>query len=273
MQTSLTDSMLQAALEAAVAIMRYYREGYATQSKADASPVTDADNEADAIIRRVLAGTGIPIISEETAVTDYATRKTWPRVWVVDPLDGTKEFIKHTGEFTVNIALVEEGVPTEGLVFAPAKGLLYRTENGGLHKQTYVWRADGTPEMTEDRVLPRPAVASEHICASVSHADAVTLAYVEKYRNAHPSGELVSIGSSLKFCLLAEGAAGIYPRFSPTMEWDTAAGQAILQAAGGNVWNPETRTPLTYNRQNLRNGPFIALGPHISVDEAFGLLL
>lgn len=273
MHPSLTDTMLQAALEAAQAIMRYYRDGYGVENKADASPVTDADKEADGIIRRGLETTGIPVISEETAVLDYEVRKNWKKVWIVDPLDGTKEFIKHTGEFTVNIALVEEGTPTEGLVFAPAKGLLYRTQNGQLHKETYGWDENGSPKRMEGCVLPRLATKSEHICASVSHADTGTMAYVKKYRSAHPLGKLVSVGSSLKFGLLAEGEAAIYPRFSPTMEWDTAAGQAILQAVGGNVWNVATHSPVTYNRENLRNGPFIAIGPHLSVEEAFQLLL
>lgn len=269
MPSSLTDTMLLAALDAAQAIMRYYREGYGVQRKADASPVTDADREADSIIRRRLEGTGIPVISEETAVTDYETRKGWNRVWIVDPLDGTKEFIKHTGEFTVNIALVEEGTPTDGLVFAPAKGLLYRTQNGKLHKETYEWKGNGLPERIEGCVLPLPAKKSEHICASVSHADTATMSYVNRYRSAHPSGKLVSVGSSLKFGLLAEGEAAVYPRFSPTMEWDTAAGQAILQAAGGQVWNVATRMPVIYNREDLRNGAFIAVGPHLSSEEIF----
>lgn len=272
MPSSLTDTMLLAALEAAEVIMRYYREGYGVQHKADASPVTDADRKADGIIRRHLERTGIPVISEETAVTEYGIRKAWDRVWIVDPLDGTKEFIKHTGEFTVNIALVEEGTPTDGLVFAPAKGLLYRTQSGILHKETYGWEADGSPKRMEGCVLPQPAKKSEHICASVSHADTATMSYVKRYRSAHPLGKLVSIGSSLKFGLLAEGEAAVYPRFSPTMEWDTAAGQAILQAAGGNVWNVATRMPVTYNRENLRNGPFIAAGPHLTPDEIFSYL-
>lgn len=265
-----TDIMLAAALEAAEAIMAYYRDGFGVERKADASPVTEADTVADAIIRRWLEATGIPVISEETAVTEYAVRRHWPRVWVVDPLDGTKEFIKHTGEFTVNIALVEEGTPTEGLVFAPAKGLLYRTQAKRLWKEIYGGDADGTLKKKEGYVLPEMIHASPHICASVSHANAATRAYVEKYRSAHPLGNLISVGSSLKFGFLAEGKAGIYPRFSPTMEWDTAAGHAVLLAAGGQVWDVETHAPLTYNRENLRNGSFIAIGPHITVDEAFG---
>lgn len=264
--------MLQAALEAAVVIMRYYRGGYNVERKTDASPVTDADKAADVLIRQRLEHTGIPVISEETAVLDYEVRKGWNKVWVVDPLDGTKEFIKHTGEFTVNIALVEEGTPTDGLVFAPAKGLLYRTQGGALHKETYGWDENGVPKRIEGCVLPRLATKSDHICASVSHMDTATMSYVKRYRSAHPLGNLVSIGSSLKFGLLAEGAAGVYPRFTPTMEWDTAAGQAILQAAGGNVWDVATKTPVTYNRAKLLNGAFIAFGPHISAEEAFSFI-
>lgn len=267
-----TDIALEAALEAAVTIMRHYREGFGIEQKADASPVTDADKAADAIIRRHLEATGIPVISEESVAATYAERKNWNRVWIVDPLDGTKEFIKHTGEFTVNIALVEEGTPTEGLVFAPAMGLLYRTERGVLHRETYRLGEKMTFEKTGGKVLPARAEESPNICASVSHADTTTRRYVERYGRAHPMGKLIAVGSSLKFGLLAEGQAGIYPRFSPTMEWDTAAGQAILTAAGGQVWDLETRRPVRYNRENLLNGAFIALGPHVSTEEAFSLL-
>jgi len=272
MEPGFADIMLNASLEAGAAIMGYYRNGFAVERKTDASPVTDADKTADKIIRRHLEQTGIPVISEETAVTDYALRKSWKRVWIVDPLDGTKEFIKHTGEFTVNIALVEEGTPTEGLVFAPAKGLLYRTHDGVLRKEIYGRNEGDVPEQRENHILKGRNGTSPNICASISHADTATMSFIRKYRSAHPSGDIISVGSSLKFGLLAEDKAGIYPRFSPTMEWDTAAGHAVLKAAGGEVWDLKTRRPITYNRQNLRNNAFIALGPQFDVEEIFALI-
>jgi 3'(2'), 5'-bisphosphate nucleotidase len=265
--------VLQAALEAGQVIMGYYRDGFSVERKSDASPVTEADQAADKIIRRHLEVTGIPVISEESAVADFSERKSWKKAWMVDPLDGTKEFIKRTGEFTVNIALLEDGKPTEGLVFAPALGLLYQTRQGRLIKEIYLLQERNVFIKSEAFFLSQEINRSRNVCASISHANSATLSFVERYRSAHPLGTLISIGSSLKFALLAEGKAGIYPRFSPTMEWDTAAGQAILQAAGGNVWDVETGNPIQYNRENLLNGNFIATASHISKGEAFSYLL
>lgn len=267
-----SEIVLRAALEAGESIMAYYRDGFSVQRKIDASPVTEADQAADAIIRKYLMETGIPVMSEESAVEGYSTRKNWKKLWIVDPLDGTKEFIKKTGEFTVNIALIEEGEPTEGLVFAPAMGLLYRIEQGRLLKETYRAESSGVFSKLEGNTLSHDNHTSENICASISHANAATKSFIDKYKSAHPSGDLISIGSSLKFGLLAEGKAGIYPRFSPTMEWDTAAGQAILQAVGGMVLDIETRQPIKYNRENLRNRNFIAAASNISIEEAFSSL-
>lgn len=265
--------VLKAALDAANTIMSYYREGFSVERKADQSPVTEADKAADAIIRSYLEQTGIPVISEEYPVVEYERRKSWNKVWIVDPLDGTKEFIKRTGEFTINIALLEEGEPTEGLVFAPALGLLYRTEGGQLLKENYAVTAPFVfGNMEESAILSSNRFASENICASVSHANVATRSFVERYKSAHPLGNLISMGSSLKFCLLAEDKAGIYPRFSPTMEWDTAAGQAILKAVGGNVWDVKTQQPIRYNRENLLNGDFIATARHMSKNEAFSYI-
>lgn len=266
------DIVLQAALEAGKLIMAYYREGFSVERKMDASPVTEADKAADDIIRKYLESTGMPVISEESVAAAYEQRKHWKKLWVVDPLDGTKEFIKGTGEFTVNIAFIEEGEPTDGLVFAPALGLLYRTEQGKLLKETYRLTDEGVFGKLEGNTLSNDNHTSENICASVSHANAATRSFIDRYKSAHPMGDLISIGSSLKFGLLAEGKAGIYPRFSPTMEWDTAAGQAILQAVDGNVWDMETREPIRYNRENLRNGNFIAAASNLSKQEAFSFL-
>lgn len=249
---------LDAALLAGEAIMKRYETGFSVNEKEDFSPVTEADKEADAIIRKVLENSGIPVISEESALEEYEIRRHWNRVWLVDPLDGTKEFIKKTGEFTVNIALVEEGQPVEGLVFAPALELLYRTDGKVLNKEIWCREPNGKYFMTECLSLLGMERNSRNICGSISHMDEHTNEFIRKYKSSFPTGELIQAGSSLKFGLLAEGKASVYPRFSPTMEWDTAAGHALLKAAGGDLIDLHSGLPMCYNRVNLKNDAFIA---------------
>lgn len=273
MKDNFADICLEAGLKAGSLIMEFYKQGFQVAHKSDYSPVTEADKQADTLIRSYLRETGLPIISEETKPEEFSIRQSWKKVWIVDPLDGTKEFIKKTGEFTVNIALVEEGEPTEGLVFAPASGLLYRTWRGQAWKEIY--SADESGEYGKNEGFTLSGLdnkAPDSICASISHANEATNRFIERYRRSNPRAQLISIGSSLKFCLLAEGKAQLYPRFSPTMEWDTAAGQAVLRAAGGNVWDLKSRFPIRYNRENLRNGNFIAASANISQEEAFSYL-
>lgn len=257
--------LLPLALEAGTRIMKIYRSGFSVSEKEDASPVTEADRVSDEIIRKGLSVTGIPVISEEFTTASYEDRKNWDKVWIVDPLDGTKEFVKKTGEFTVNIALVEAGKPVEGLIFAPAIGLAYFT-----HGTNTVLKINYEEDKSGDFILRDKTIltgenTSTDICASISHSNDDTRNFIESYLMQHPDAHLKSVGSSLKFCWLAEGLAAVYPRFSPTMEWDTAAGQAILERVGGKVLDWETQTTLTYNRSNLRNGNFVALAAEFSL--------
>ena len=207
--------------------------------------------------------TAIPILSEEGAKHSYDIRKEWKLCWIVDPLDGTKEFIKKNGEFTVNIALVENGITIFGVVYAPALGVLYYGEKGkGAFKviipDLFAEKIDLTP-VGSLPIQKFPETFS--IVGSRSHASPETNAYVEEQKLKHGEVDFVAAGSSLKFCLLAEGKAHVYPRFAPTMEWDTAAGQAVLEAAGGTLVEWPSRTPMLYNRKELLNSWFLAVAP------------
>ena len=247
----LADRFAHIAEAAGARIMAVY--GAATaEAKADGSPLTEADLAAHDAILQGLAEhcPGLPVISEE----DAALAATAPsRSFIlVDPLDGTREFISGNGEFTVNIALVEDGVPVAGVVFAPALGRLW---SGALGAGAQVRHAgDAAPRPIATR---RPATGGLVAVASRSHRDAQTDAFL----GGLPVAGLRSVGSSLKFCLVAEGEADVYPRFGPTMEWDTAAGQAVLEAAGGRVVTPEG-APFRYAKADggWRNGPFVAWG-------------
>ena len=243
-----------AALEAGAEIMKIYTDpmqDFGVEKKSDNSPLTLADKAAHFCIIRYLQETGIPILSEEGSHLPYEERKRWKRLWVVDPLDGTKEFIKKNGEFTVNIALVDEGTPVLGVIYIPVTGVLYYGIVGvGAWKET-----PGTIESLP--VEGEVGRGSFVIVASRSHMTPETEAYVEEVRRNHSQVELISSGSSIKICLVAEGAADAYPRFAPTMEWDTAAGDAIARAAGKKVIDVQTGSPLVYNKEDLHNPWFL----------------
>ncbi|WP_147652282.1 3'(2'),5'-bisphosphate nucleotidase CysQ [Vulcaniibacterium gelatinicum] len=246
------ETAIALARDAAAAILGIYDSAFAVEHKADASPLTAADLAAHRILVEGLERLtpDIPVLSEEAAEdAPWRVRADWPRLWLVDPLDGTREFIKRNGEFTVNLALVEHGVPVFGIVLQPVGGRLWHAmrEVGAFRRE------DGRDIRLRTRV---PAVAPLRVAASRSHRDARTEAFLQRMGRIEPVG----IGSSLKFCMLAEGAMDVYPRFGPTSEWDTAAGQCVLEAAGGVVLDPKGR-PLRYNqRETLLNGDFIALG-------------
>ena len=234
---------------AGAAIMRVYDAGFTVQHKQDDSPLTQADLESQRVILEGLTALtpDIPILSEESAQAPWSERRTWRELWVVDPLDGTREFVKRNGEFTVNIALVQEHEPLLGIVAAPALGLLY-------------WGAREVGAFSHHRgAAQRPIKVSPpqdplRIIGSRSHTSPQTAAYLARL-GPHV---LTAIGSSLKFCWVAEGKAELYPRFGPTSEWDTAAGQAVLEAAGGQVTRPDGHR-LRYNcRESLINGDFLA---------------
>ncbi len=246
------EGVIAIAREAGAAIMAVHDDDLAVRAKADASPVTAADLAAHRCIVDALARLtpDIPVLSEESAHTvSLQERCGWTRFWLVDPLDGTREFLKRNGEFTVNIALVDHGVAVFGVIQAPVTGVVWHGAPGrGAFR-----REDGTERAIASR---RPATAPLRVAASRSHLDERTAALLGRIGDH----ETVGLGSSLKFCLLAEGGMDAYPRLGPTSEWDTAAGQAILEAAGGCVLDLRGR-PFRYNqRDTLLNGDFIALG-------------
>jgi 3'(2'), 5'-bisphosphate nucleotidase len=251
-EKDLREAVIAIAYDAAAAILTVYESDFAVEHKDDKSPLTQADLAAHHCIVDGLAALtpDIPVLSEESAhEVPMAERHRWKRLWVVDPLDGTREFVKRNGEFTVNIALVEDGAPLFGVVLAPVTGVAW---HGGRDIGS-ARREDG-----QDRPLHvrAPAIAPLHVAASRSHRDGRTEAFIGRMGEVEPVG----LGSSLKFCRLAEGGMDVYPRFGPTSEWDTAAGQCVLEGAGGGVFDPQGR-PFRYNqRDTLLNGDFIALG-------------
>jgi 3'(2'), 5'-bisphosphate nucleotidase len=249
------------ALEAGAAIMTVY-EGpdFEVRSKSDSSPVTEADELADALISRGLKAAlpEIPVVTEEQQATHGAKGDVFI---LVDPLDGTKEFVQRRGDFTVNIALIEKGVPARGVVYAPAQGRLFYTGAGGQSlEETGPFAAERIGPVTELRVRS-PDPAGLTVVASKSHRDQATDDYIARY----PVADFRSAGSSLKFCLVAAGEADLYPRLGRTMEWDTAAGQAVLLGAGGRVVRFDDLSPLAYGKADFANPFFIAHAPGVDL--------
>lgn len=253
---------IKASLKAGKAIMQVYDTGFDVVYKDDKSPLTEADKQANDIINSYLIPTKIPIISEENKQTDFSIRKTWDFCWVVDPVDGTKEFVKRNGEFTVNIALVHLGVPILGVIYVPATKELYFAEVDD--KKAYKAQLSSHDELIENvlekaEIIQPKANASNtiQVVGSRSHMSQETQDFIQDLKSNGKSVEIVSKGSSLKFCLIAEGKADVYPRFAPTMEWDTAAGQAICNAVNVDVISNDTNQHLMYNKQQLLNPWFI----------------
>jgi len=249
---SLIEPVLAIARSAGREILRVYESAFAVETKDDRSPLTEADRAAHAHIARELARLtpDLPLWSEESARADFAVRAGWPSFWLVDPLDGTREFIRRNGEFTVNIALVHGHDPVLGIVHVPVLARDYVGCRGGG-----AFRHDGGGERHPIAVASR-AHDPVRVVGSRSHPGVAVAAFLERIG----SHELVSMGSSLKFCLVAEGAADVYPRLGPTSEWDTAAAQAVVEAAGGRVTDVEGR-PLRYNRgDGVLNPWFLAFG-------------
>ncbi len=247
------------AIEAGAAIMDVYGSGdLGTRAKDDDSPVTRADEAADAIISAGLRAVfpGVALVTEEQAATHAERAATF---LIVDPLDGTKEFVRRRGEFTVNIALVEDGVPTRGVVYAPAKGRLFYTDAAGRSVEETGPHDPDAPGAAAPLAVAAPDAAALRIVASKSHRDAATDAYLALY----PGAEIVAAGSSLKFCLVAAGEADLYPRLGRTMEWDTAAGDAVLRGAGGRMVRFEDHGPFAYGKPGYENGFFVAHAPGV----------
>ena len=264
------------AVKAGQAILEVYNSAdMGIEKKADDSPLTLADRRAHTIIKADISGFGIPVLSEEGRDIPFAERKQWPRMWIVDPLDGTKEFIKRNGEFTVNIALVEGGAPTMGVIYVPVTDALYFAdrERGAFKIDAFQQSGvgerppggnGGMESIMNDAVrmpLQREKGRPFTIMGSRSHATPELDAYVETMRQKHGQVAFISSGSSLKICLVAEGRADIYPRLGPTMEWDTAAGQAIAVASGAQVVRHDDGGALAYNKENLLNPWFIVKRP------------
>ncbi|WP_138419827.1 3'(2'),5'-bisphosphate nucleotidase CysQ [Aquibacillus sediminis] len=256
--------LLNVSLEAGKEIMDVYAQDFDVEFKEDDSPLTQADQRAhDAIMKGLQdIDSSIPVLSEEGRDIAYSERKHWDRFWLVDPLDGTKEFVKKNGEFTVNIALIEGRYPTMGVIYAPALDVFYFGREGeGAYKleqasefdfnndEKFIAESVSLPEKKESDVV--------NVVASRSHMSEDTEAFINELKQEHHEVDVVSAGSSLKFCLVAEGKANYYPRYAPTMEWDTGAGQAIVEAAGGKVTRYEDNERFYYNREKLLNGWFL----------------
>lgn len=259
--TQLVPVMRRLALEAGDAIMAIYESpDFDVKAKSDASPVTAADEAADALIAAGLreAFPDVTLITEEQAASHALRASTF---LIVDPLDGTKEFIQRRGDFTVNIAYVQNGVPVRGIVYAPAKGRLFYTEaDGRAVEETGPFGKSAAGSVTP-LAVSSPDNDALMVVASKSHRDQTTDDYIAKYNVR----DMTSAGSSLKFCLLATGEADLYPRLGRTMEWDTAAGDAVLRGAGGHVVRFDDHTPLAYGKEGWDNPFFIAYAPGVAL--------
>ncbi|WP_394239053.1 3'(2'),5'-bisphosphate nucleotidase CysQ [Niallia oryzisoli] len=252
----------KAAYEAGRKILEVYDTDFQVETKEDASPLTLADQQSHEMIVNHLSRSypEIPILSEEGQHLPFEERKEWSTLWIVDPLDGTKEFVNRNGEFTVNIALTHQQKPILGVIYVPVKDEMYFSNQLGAFK---VHQYSAHQLLSEEDLLAVSEkitvghMGSYKVVASRSHLSPETETFVEELKKEHGVVEMISAGSSLKFCLVAEGKANVYPRFAPTMEWDTAAGQAIVEAAGGEVVDAETKQPLVYNKEQLVNSWFI----------------
>ena len=243
-------AIIAIAEHAGKAIMEIYKKDFEVTYKDDKSPLTEADRAANEIILRGLNALPVtfPILSEEGKTIPYEERKKWDYFWMVDPLDGTKEFIKKNGEFTVNIALIHKNAPILGVVYAPALGEMY-------------WAVQGKGAFKDGKKLPlyiNPDPAKHlKIVASKSHLSVETAQFIEQLSQTTQSIECTSKGSSLKLCMVAEGSADVYPRLAPTMEWDTAAADAIVRESGKMTYRYQSDIPLQYNKSELLNPWFI----------------
>jgi 3'(2'), 5'-bisphosphate nucleotidase len=270
MMDNILDLAINTAAYAGREILKIYNDpsqDFGVEMKADNSPLTLADRAAHDCIIEHLKPSGYPVLSEEGAEIPYEERKDWHRMWIIDPLDGTKEFIKRNGEFTVNIALIEDGKPIMGIIFAPTACTIYGGIVGwgarrveGIKLEYLDLPVTERKEPLTFYSLPQRSLVNHiglNVVASRSHMNQETEDYINQLRKKNRKVEIVSKGSSLKMCLVAEGSADVYPRFAPTMEWDTAAGDAICRACGKQVLDYTTGLPLTYNKPDLHNPWFI----------------
>lgn len=264
MPESLIHTAIYAAYEAGQAILDIYSQDFTVEYKHDKSPITLADKRANQIICEYLKNSEIPILSEEGSEIPFEVRKKWKSFWLVDPLDGTKEFINRNGDFTVNIALISIDTPVAGVIYAPVPDQVYfgLPNHGSFRIQGEKLKKCNAQNLKEliTHCSPLPLVKNLDkfiIIASRSHQNAETSEYIEKIKSYRSNVSYLSKGSSLKFCAIAEGSADLYPRMGPTMEWDTAAGHAIAKHSGCTVLNASTHTPLVYNKESLLNPFFV----------------
>jgi 3'(2'), 5'-bisphosphate nucleotidase len=257
---------VKASIAAGLEILKIYSAEIDVSYKDDNSPLTAADEASHDVINAMLKQTGLPVLSEEGASMPYSERRTWQQFWLIDPLDGTKEFIKKNGDFTVNIALIQESKPFLGVIYIPVNDILYF---GLKSTGSYVLNnaSEVISQFSGDFYQAITAVSSRlpvyennnsfTVVASKSHLSPETEKYIGNLKADHPNLQMISRGSSLKICLVAEGSAHVYPRLAPTMEWDIAAGHAIAEAAGCSVKNADNGNALAYNKENMVNPPFI----------------
>lgn len=276
---------VKAAHEAGNAILEIYARDFEVEFKADDSPLTEADRAAHEIIVSRLASTPYPVLSEESKAVPFEVRKEWNRYWLVDPIDGTKEFIRKNGEFTVNIALIEQGRPILGVVLVPVSSVFYLGDDVGAFKAERGIHYGSLDELLQSidsecedlkRISVSGAVSgSLKVVASKSHCNEETLSFIEQAERVYGVSERVSSGSSIKLCMVAEGAADFYPRVAPTCEWDTAAAQAVVDAAGGAVFIYDLEVDahqyvtsnkllhkVGYNKVDVLNPYFVVSGLH-----------
>jgi 3'(2'), 5'-bisphosphate nucleotidase len=266
--TSLLKLAIKASIEAGEEILKVYETNFEVEIKKDSTPVTKADKAASDSIIKNLQPSKIKVLSEEGVLFNFQSRKNWQQIWIVDPLDGTKEFVKRNGEFTVNIALVNNNKPVIGVIYSPVtRNLYYACENLGSFK---IKGHDVLAELNNNSIdidilfssakkLPiQPHPLNYTIVASRSHLSKEVSERISLNKLQHNKVDIINTGSSIKFCLIAEGLAHEYPRYGITMEWDTAAGQCIIEQAGGRVIDLKTNEAMKYNRENLQNNNFIA---------------
>lgn len=250
---ALLPSVIAAARSAGRAILEVYRSDFEVRTKDDASPVTDADLASQRVLRRALGALApdVPIVSEEATEAPYEVRRSWPLHWLVDPLDGTREFVARSDQFSVNVALIRAGRPVLGVVHAPVSDLSY---SGGVGIRAERRVGDGAAEA----IAVRPPRDDELVVlTSRRHHDDATARYLARLERSHRV-RLERFGSALKACIIAEGRAHLYPRLAATWEWDTGASQAVLEAAGGVLCEAGGATALRYGKRDLRNPPFYA---------------
>jgi 3'(2'), 5'-bisphosphate nucleotidase len=264
---NLIKTAILASIDAGQEILKIYKSDFDVEYKPDESPLTLADKNAHNIIVGKLKETNIPVLSEEGSSIPYSERRDWKNLWIVDPLDGTKEFVKKNDEFTVNIALIQNQKPILGVIYSPVQDILYFGDiNFGAFKFQNVMKFKNDIDYIINNSDSLPTIRSKSyygVVASRSHLSPETNKFIDKLKSDKENVKLIYVGSSLKLCLIADGFADIYPRFAPTSEWDIAAGHAIVNSSGGRVVNTSSKgDSLVYNKENILNPWFIAYGKH-----------